>query len=230
MSREVHTDLAMLNRFVATEGKDVVDIGCGGGALVRELSARGARMIGVEVSERQLAAALDRDPDGAARYLVGRAESLPIEDGSLDAALFMRSLHHVPPEQLMRALAEARRVIRADGLVYVVEPLAEGDYYELVSLVEDEVKARAAAQEALGRASRTGLDRERTVEYDVRMKIADLAMLRTRIVSVDPERAQRFDARRHELASAFERLGAAGDRPGERWFMQPMRADVLRPI
>jgi SAM-dependent methyltransferase len=230
MSREVHTDLTMLNRFVAPEGKDVVDIGCGSGALVRELSARGARMIGVEVSERQLAAALDRDPDGAARYLVGRAESLPIEDGSLDAALFMRSLHHVPPEQLMRALAEARRVIRANGLVYVVEPLAEGDYYELVSLVEDEVGARAAAQEALGRASRTGLDRGRTVEYDVRMKIADLAMLRTRIVSVDPERAERFDARRHELAGALQRLGAAGDRPGERWFMQPMRADVLRPI
>jgi SAM-dependent methyltransferase len=229
MSREVDSDLAMLNRLVAPEGKDLVDIGCGGGALVRELSDRGARMIGVEVSESQLRAALDRDPGGAARYLVGRAESLPIEDDSLDAALFMRSLHHVPPEQLMRALAEARRVIHAGGLVYVVEPLAEGDYYELMSLVEDEVEARAAAQDALERASRSGLDRQRTVEYDVRMKIADLAMLRTRIVSVDPDRAERFDARYQELATAFERLGAAGDRPGERWFMQPMRADVLRP-
>jgi SAM-dependent methyltransferase len=229
MSREVDSDLAMLNRLVAPEGKDLVDIGCGGGALVRELSDRGARMIGVEVSESQLRAALDRDPGGAARYLVGRAESLPIEDDSLDAALFMRSLHHVPPEKLMRALAEARRVIHAGGLVYVVEPLAEGDYYELMSLVEDEVEARAAAQDALERASRSGLDRQRTVEYDVRMKIADLAMLRTRIVSVDPDRAERFDARYQELATAFERLGAAGGRPGERWFMQPMRADVLRP-
>jgi hypothetical protein len=47
-------------------------------------------------------------------------------------------------------------------------------------------------------------------------------------VSVDPERAAVFDAREAELAEAFDRLGEAGEKPAERCFEQPMRADVLR--
>ena len=210
-------------------GKDVVDIGCGGGALVRALSARGARMIGVEISEEQLAPALQGDDGSGARYVIGTAQQLPVDDASVDAVLFMRSLHHVPSAELLAALREARRVLRADGLVYVAEPLAQGDYFELTRLVEDEVVVRAAAQEALGRAADAGLDRVTTLDYDVRLCLADVAAMRSRIVSVDPARAPVFDARRDELAGAFARLGEAGERPGERCFLQPMRADVLRP-
>ena len=47
----------MLARLVAPAGKDVVDIGCGGGGLVRDLAALGARPIGIEISEEQLATA-----------------------------------------------------------------------------------------------------------------------------------------------------------------------------
>ena len=114
----------------------------------------GARVTGVEISEGQLANAVARDPDGNARYLIGRAEQLPLEDASVDVALFMRSLHHVPIPELTHALAEARRVLRPGGIVYVSEPLAEGDYFELVSLVEDEDEVRAAAQQALGKRPR----------------------------------------------------------------------------
>jgi SAM-dependent methyltransferase len=229
VSRELSGDVAMLERLAAPSGKDVVDIGCGGGALVRELSARGARVIGVEISEGQLAAATSRDDGSGGRYLIGRAQRLPLDDASVDLAVFMRTLHHVPPPELIPALHEARRVIRHDGAVYVAEPLAEGDYFELVSLVEDELEVRGAAQAALARASDAALDRASTVEYDVDVCIADLAMLRARIVSVDPDRADRFDARREQLAEAFQRLGVAGHTPGERCFLQPMRADLLRP-
>ena len=229
MARELATDLEMLERFAQPSGKDVVDIGCGGGALVRELTGWGARVTGVEISEGQLANAVARDPDGNARYLIGRAEQLPLEDASVDVALFMRSLHHVPIPELTHALAEARRVLRPDGIVYVSEPLAEGDYFELVSLVEDEDEVRAAAQRALGNAPAAGLGRERTIDYDVDVRIADIPMLRRRIVSVDPERAERFEARCAELAEAFARLGEPDGDDGGRRFLQPMRADVLRP-
>jgi 2-polyprenyl-6-hydroxyphenyl methylase/3-demethylubiquinone-9 3-methyltransferase len=55
MTRELISDVAMLERLVAPSGKDMVDVGCGGGALVRALSDRGARVTGVEISESQLA-------------------------------------------------------------------------------------------------------------------------------------------------------------------------------
>ena len=211
-------------------GKDVVDIGCGGGALVRALAERGARMTGVEISAEQLAPAVSGDDGRGARYVIGTAQRLPLADASVDAAVFMRTLHHVPPGELLDALREARRVVRSDGVVYVAEPLAQGDYFELTRLVEDEVSVRAAAQAALERARDAGLERARTFDYDVRLCLADLAALRARIVSVDPARAPWFDARETELADAFSRLGEAGERPGERCFLQPMRADVLRPV
>jgi ubiquinone/menaquinone biosynthesis C-methylase UbiE len=224
------TDTSMLERLVAPAGKDVVDVGCGGGALVRELTAAGARAVGVEISEGQLAAARSRDDGSGARYLVGRAEGLPLADGCVDVVVFMRSLHHVPVEQLEAALREARRVLRPDGMVYVAEPLAEGDFFALTALVEDEVEVRRAAQAALADAARVGLQRAVTTDYEVAVRLAGVDAFRARTVSVDPERAPVFDARRDEIAAAFERLGMPGERPGERVFAAPMRADVLRPV
>lgn len=229
MIRAQTTDLAMLERLTQPAGKDVLDIGCGGGALARELAGRGARVVGLEVSEEQLATAVASDSGSGARYLIGRAERLPLGDGSVDVAVFMRTLHHVPTAQLAQALSEARRVLRPRGVVYVAEPLAQGDYFTLTSLVEDELEVREAAQRALGQAARLGLDRVQSVDYDVRLRVAGLAALRSRLVSVDPGRAELFDAREAELAETFQRLGEAGERPGERCFLQPMRADVLRP-
>jgi SAM-dependent methyltransferase len=228
MSRETTTDLAMLERLVAPDGKDVVDIGCGGGALVRDLADLGARMTGIEISETQLAPALARDDGSGARYLIGRAQALPLADASVDLAIFMRTLHHVPPPDLRRALSEARRVLRPGGAVYVAEPLTEGDYFALTSLVEDELEVREAAQGALAEAALAGLDRVDTVEYDVQLCLSGVPALRSRTVSVDPERAEVFDAREAEIAQAFGRLGESGEEPGQRCFRQPMRADVLR--
>ncbi len=228
MSRERTTDLAMLERLVAPADRDVVDVGCGGGALVRALSALGARVTGVEISEDQLAPAIAGDEGAGALYLVGRAQELPLDDGTVDLVIFMRSFHHVPVADMGRALGEARRVLRPGGAAYVVEPLAEGDFFALTRLVEDEVDVRAAAQDTVARAQETGLECAATVDYEVRVCLGGFESLRTRIVSVDPARAAVFDARRAELAEAFARLGEPGAQPGSRCFIQPMRADVLR--
>ncbi|HZE04149.1 MAG TPA: class I SAM-dependent methyltransferase, partial [Solirubrobacteraceae bacterium] len=145
MAREPSTDLEILARLVQPRGKSVVDIGCGGGALVRELAGAGARAVGIEISDAQLAAARAADEGSGARYMVGRAQDLPLPDASIDAAVFMRSLHHLPVSDMVQALGEARRVLSDSGVVYVAEPLTEGDFFELTSLVEDEMEVRAAA-------------------------------------------------------------------------------------
>jgi SAM-dependent methyltransferase len=205
------------------DGSDVLDVGCGGGALVRELVARGARAMGLEITERQLGQARDH---GVGRFVVGRAEELPLDDDSLDVVLFMRSLHHVPESSMLPALVDARRVLRPGGVVYVAEPLAQGDYFELVRIVDDETDVRAAAQRAVADCRRADLERMRTLEYDVGALSTGIDALRRRIVDVDPERAAVFDAHEDQLTEAFARLG--DEREGGRWFTQPMRADLLR--
>lgn len=227
MERERTTDLAVLERLTAPAERDVLDVGCGPGHLVRSLAALGARPVGLEVSAEQLAPALAADDGSGARYLVGRAEALPLEDATMDVVVFMRALHHVPVEEQFTALSEGRRVLRPGGHLYVAEPLSEGSYFELMSLVEDEREVRLAAQLVTAEAGRAGLTAAARVQYEVELKIADLDALRRRFVSVDPGRAEVFDAHPSEINAALERLGEpAGDRGWS--FRQPMRADLLR--
>lgn len=207
-------------------GKDVVDIGCGDGALVRALTAHSARVTGIEVSIGQLERAQAHPEAGDADYLVGRAEQLPLAFATVDLAIFMRALHHVPVERHAAALSECHRVLRPGGLLYVAEPVPEGDFFALTSLVEDEREVRAAAQLTLDRAPQFGLDRVRRVDYEVEAEIPDLEALRRRIVDVDPDRGPLFQRRANEIAVAFSRLGEPGAQGGRR-FRQPMRADVL---
>src|SRR5262249_32637549 len=71
----------------------VLDVGCGPGALTAELVARvGAdRVVAVDPSEPFVAAARARFP-GVSVHLAP-AESLPLEDGAVDAALAQLVVH-----------------------------------------------------------------------------------------------------------------------------------------
>jgi SAM-dependent methyltransferase len=212
----VRADIDVLAELVPLHGREVVDVGCGDGALVRALVARGATAVGVEVSEEAIGRAYARDPSG--RYLLGSAEALPLADDSADACVMMRSLHHVPPAAMGAALAELRRVLRDGGVAYVAEPVAAGQYFELVSLIDDEREARALAQAAIDAAP--GLLRAHTVEYDVPLRIAGFAAFRDRVVAADPDRAALFAAREDALRERFAAMTED---------TAPMRADLLRP-
>ena len=66
-----------------------------------------------------------------------------------DLVLFVFSLHHVPAGKLAGALAEARRVLRPSGRLYVAEPLAQGPHQYVMELFHDETAVRKPAAEAL---------------------------------------------------------------------------------
>jgi SAM-dependent methyltransferase len=206
-------DVEVLAELVPLRGRDVVDVGCGNGALVRALAARGAAVTGIEVSEEAVA----RADDGEHRFLVGSADALPLADASMDVCVLMRSLHHVPPAAMGAALEECARVLRAGGVAYVAEPLYRGEFNALVALVDDEREVRALAQSAL--AATTALAHERTVFYDAPLWLESFGAFRRMMVSADPTRAERFAALEGELAARFAELKED---------TSPMRADLLR--
>ena len=86
---------ALLDELVPVTGRQVVDVGCGDGWLVRRLAQRGATVVGVEPAETALAAAGAAPAVTGERYLRAGAEALPLADRSCDAAIFFNSLHHV---------------------------------------------------------------------------------------------------------------------------------------
>jgi SAM-dependent methyltransferase len=205
----------------------VVDVGCGDGSLVRHLARRGAHAIGVEPGAEPLARARAREPLADERYVEGSADALPLEDASADVVVFANSLHHVPGESLDAALAEAARVLRPGGLLYVQEPVADGPYFALVRAVDDETAVRAAAHAAIGRAAAHGLRHEREERFDSEVVHPDFASFRDRVVLADAERARALSGIEDKLRERFERTAQRGA-DGTFRFRQPMRVDVLR--
>jgi ubiquinone/menaquinone biosynthesis C-methylase UbiE len=227
---ETTTDITVLERLVDVGGTMSVDVGCGNGWLARGLAAAGSRVTALEISGDLLAAAREAGEDQAGiDYALGRAEALPLADASQDLVVFMRSLHHVPIEQMTEALREARRVLADGGAVYVSEPLPEGDWFELQSLIEIETETRAAALAAIEGAAAQGLSRVHTERYRTETRLESADAFRARMLAVDPAREPVLDERREALEQAFARLGTpVADGPG-RIFTHAHRADLLRP-
>ena len=113
------TDLqAMLG--LLDEGWVFGDLGCGTGQLSAAIAPFVRRVIAIDDSPAMLAAArsrLERAPNVEVRG--GEVESLPVEDGELDAAMLMLVLHFVP--EPLRALSEAARVLKPGGRLLVVD-------------------------------------------------------------------------------------------------------------
>lgn len=224
--RPQRTHLDVLRSELQLSGATVIDVGCGTGALSHLLAQEGARLVGVDPSADAIARATAA-AGPSERYLVGRAENLPVQEQSADVVTFLNSLHHVSTTALTAALAEARRALRTDGIVYVQEPLAEGQYFEVVRLLEDESEVRAAAQRALRGAHGVGLEVIRELEYDALVRHRDFGAFRERMLLTGSNRASAFSARASEIEEHFHHA-ARRDRDG--WsFLQPTRVTVLRP-
>lgn len=102
------------------ESWTVGDLGCGTGQLTESIAPFVERVIAVDDSSAMLGAARRRLASMSnVEVKSGRLESLPIEDGSLDAALLFLALHYVPePGQ---AIAEARRTLKPGGRLLIVD-------------------------------------------------------------------------------------------------------------
>ncbi len=140
----VCTGLDALRRTVGdVAGAVVVDIGSGDGAFARALAEAGAEVSGFD----PLGPAQPWTEAGAGRFRLirGGAEALPLADGSVDLVLFIYSLHHIPGAVLPGILAEARRVLRDSGRLYVAEPLPEGPLQDISELYHDETAVRRQA-------------------------------------------------------------------------------------
>lgn len=93
-------------RLLGPASGRLLDLGCGGGSHAVAFAELGWSVTGVDVSEEQLRLARGRGVDA----VLGRAEELPFEDATFDAAVSMWT--HTDLDDVPGALRELVRVLR----------------------------------------------------------------------------------------------------------------------
>lgn len=102
---------------------DVADLGAGEGTLSQLLAKNARSVIAVDISERmvEVGTQLAKDHPNL-EYRLGDIEEPPIEDGSIDLAIFSQALHHANSPQ--RAVQSAYRILRPSGRIAILDLLA----------------------------------------------------------------------------------------------------------
>ena len=111
--------LEWINARVPLAGKEVCDVGCGGGILAESIAKKGATVTGIDLSEKALKVAdLHSLESGIkVRYELIAAEELAArEAGQYDVVTCMEMLEHVPdPAAIVQACA---KLVKPGGHIF----------------------------------------------------------------------------------------------------------------
>ena len=97
------------------QGLNVLDVGCGTGRMVENLKKFGAKVTGLDVSEKMLAIA--KKHFSTTEFVLGDIEELPFEDESFDMVVATFVIVHLGT--LQRAFDEVYRVLKPGGVFLV---------------------------------------------------------------------------------------------------------------
>ena len=131
---EFETTMHHLRRFLKP-GMQLLDIGAGTGRYTSALMAEGYDVKAVELVKRNIQVFLDREP--TADVVQGDARNMPfIPTASAEVTLLLGPLYHlIGDEEKLKALTEAKRVTKPDGLIFVAYLMNE---YSILSYCFDE--------------------------------------------------------------------------------------------
>lgn len=97
----------------------VLDVGCGGGQLLKAAGERGWRGVGTDLSHRACTVARQ---EGGSPVVQAESAEVPLRSGCVEAVTFINVLDHVPDP--WGVLREARRLLSPRGLLVIRVPNA----------------------------------------------------------------------------------------------------------
>lgn len=197
----------LVDRLDLRAGRTVLDLAAGTGKLTRGLVPTGARVIAVEPGEQMLAQLHRVLPSVEA--LVGGAEAIPLEDGSVDAVTVGSAFHWFRHDE---AVPELHRVLRPGGAVALIwnsrdrERPLQRQISELIKpLVPPNRPAVGRSTVALAESALFGPVEERhfpfvqTVDADgVADRIASISF----VAAAPPEQRAELDRKLREVVAA----------------------------
>jgi ubiquinone/menaquinone biosynthesis C-methylase UbiE len=116
-----------ITALIDPKGKDVLDIGCGGGVYTRAWAMLGARrVLGIDVSLTMLKVAAEQSkPFDNVGFNYGDARATGLPAGHADIVFERALIHHLDRDQLGRCAAEAYRLLRPTGCYLIQDRTME---------------------------------------------------------------------------------------------------------
>lgn len=132
------------------DNKTILELGCGDAAKTISIAKNGfnRKIIACEVDKIQHEKNLLLNYENIQFKLCG-AENILLDDSSVDIIFMFKSFHHIPINLMPKALSEIKRVLKPNGLVYISEPLFDGDLSDLIAMFHNEEYVREEAFKAI---------------------------------------------------------------------------------
>jgi SAM-dependent methyltransferase len=125
-----------------------LEIGCGNGRLTADLAKIVPNLIAVDPFWKELSNAR-RNVATPVVFVAASGESLPFSKNCVDTIVFTLSLHHQKPQ---KALGEAHRVLKEDGRILILEPVAYSMVSKLFAVFYDESERYELVEKTIDRS------------------------------------------------------------------------------
>ena len=210
------------------DNKTILELGCGSASMTKLLSQNGSnrKIIACEVDEIQHEKNLTLNIPNIEFRLNG-AQNIELEDASVNMVFMFKSFHHIPYDLMKTALAEIKRVLKPNGLVYISEPLFKGEQNELISMFHDEEQVRIDAFEHIKEAvelEQFKLFRE--LFFQTEIIYEDFEDFKTRHMNLSYNDDNITKELEEKIKNKFNSFND-GKRTS---FMKPFRVDILQKI
>jgi len=158
----------VLDLYSPAPGEQVVDLGCGWGTFSFALAGVASRVVGVDFSEKSIAFCerrLATDPRENLRFVCADAGDTGLEGGAWDLVLAADLFEHLYPEDSVRVVMEAFRLLRPGGRFSVWTP-HRGHILEILKNHDILLKRDPSHVDYKSMARMTGMMREAGFEID----------------------------------------------------------------
>ncbi|WP_363316685.1 class I SAM-dependent methyltransferase [uncultured Dysosmobacter sp.] len=108
--------------------KDILDVGCGDGSLVRYLDDGKRTLVGIDGDEACIKRALNESGSNNAQFIYNRFEAYNFEK-KFDAVVFVASIHHM---DMTVALNKAKSILKPDGMILIVGLAKPSNFFDWV--------------------------------------------------------------------------------------------------
>ena len=151
LTDKVYNESEVFEHILSLNDKTILELGCGKADFTRLIATKGSnrKITATEVDQKQHSKNILIEDLTNVTFMMAGSENIPLDDETFDIVFMFKSFHHVPEKEMKNALNEVKRVLKHGGIVYISEPIFDGDFNEVLRLFHNEQRVRDIAYSSI---------------------------------------------------------------------------------